>query len=150
MSLLMEALKKAEQAKRKVTEAPAAVPSLAAAPPALVLELTPAETAAPRPAPAHPAEIPPRAAAPALTAAAFTLMTARPVETSPPVETVSTPATNETTPPPAPAASQSPQPLPHIVRTPAKAELSLDTSMQPLRTVPTTRRLPPQIGRAHV
>ena len=146
MSLLMEALKKAEQAKRKVTEAPAAAPSLPAAPPALALELTPTETAAPKSVPAHPAEIPPSAAAPALTAAAFTLMTARPVDTSPPVDVVSTPATNETTPPPAPAASQPPQPLPQIVRTPAKAELSLDIFTQPLRAAPPTRSLPPRRG----
>ena len=146
MSLLMEALKKAEQAKRKVTEASAAAPPPPAAPPGLVLELTPAETNAPKATTAPPAEIPPSAAAPALTAAAFTLMTARPVDPSPPVDGVSAPATDATIPPPPPVAPAPRQPLPQSVRTPAKLELSLDTSMQPLRAAPPARNLPPRRG----
>lgn len=143
MSLLMEALKKAEQAKRKVTEAPAVAPSPPAAPPGLVLELTPAETDVPKTTAAPPAEIPPTAA-PALTAAAFTLMTARPVDPGPPAEGMSAPATDDPIPPPVPAAPAPAQPRPQSVRAPAKLELSLDTSTQPLRTVPPTRNLPPR------
>lgn len=146
MSLLMEALKKAEQAKRKVTEAPAAAPSSPTASPGLVLELTPAEANAPKSATAPPAEIPPSAAAPALTAAAFTLMTARPVDPGPPVDGASAPATDDPISRPAPAASPPAQPRPQSVRTPAKLELSLDTSTQPLRAAPPTRNLPPRRG----
>lgn len=121
MSLLMEALKKAEQAKRQVTEGPVAAP-----PVARELELSPAESTPPQPEPKRVTETPPGIAAPPLTAAAFTLMTGRHAEINPPI---SLPVL-------------APVPQSPTVPAPAKPELSLDTSSQVTRPAPVARSLP--------
>ena len=142
MSLLMEALKKAEQAKRKVTEGPVAVAVSTSPPPALALELAPAEAIAAKPEPTPRTEKAP-SAAPTLTAAAFTLMTGRLAEVSPlatslPAEVQISPLHTEAATPPTPA----PVPQPHTVPAPAKPELSLDISAKVTRPLPAARSLP--------
>lgn len=131
MSILMEALKKAEQAKRKVTEEPIA----ASVPAALELELTPTEVPAPKPEPVHPPASP-GAAAPALTAAAFTMMTGRLAEASLPAANPHTDAPGvslqpEAAPVPKPAAPSQPQ----ITLAPPKLVPSNDNST-PVRAAP--------------
>lgn len=144
MSLLMEALKKAEQAKRKATEEPAAAPSPT---PALALELTPAEAPSPKPEPVYPAK-PSSTAAPALTAAAFTMMTGRLAEASLPVVNPHTDVPSAAPPSdPAPAPKPAPAPQPQIALTPIKPALSIDNSntvkpASPTRSMPQRRRIP--------
>ncbi len=140
MSLLMEALKKAEQAKRKVTEAPAAV----APAPALTLELTPADAAAPKPA-SIPAAQPASAAAPALTAAAFTLMTGRVADNNPSVASLEMQAASAAMQIEAAPAPKSAPTAPQITPATLKLEPGLDHSAS-TRTASAARRLPPRRG----
>jgi len=143
MSLLMEALKKAEQAKRKATEGTGTPSPLPKAPAALALELSPADATPAKPEPMYATETAPSTPAPALTAAAFTLMTGRSAEGSPPA----------TSPPPdAPPAPRQAEVIPSYTPTLAaqptnpgaagKPELSLDTKAPPARAVPVARSLP--------
>ena len=143
MSLLMEALKKAEQAKRKVTEGSVVVTS---ASPALALELTPADAVVAKPEPIIVPEKSPIGAAPALTAAAFTLMTGRLAEVTPPIarapaEVPSAPAPVEVA---APSVSVAPAAPPKIIPLPSKPELSLDISSPVKNSAPVSRQLPPR------
>ena len=136
MSLLMEALKKAEQAKRKVAEGPVVVTP---ASPVLALELTPADAVVSKPQPVIAPEKPPVNAAPALTAAAFTLMTGRVAEVTPPIARA--PAPVEVAAPPVSVAPAAP---PKIIPLPSKPELSLDTSAPVKNSTPVSRPLPPR------
>ncbi|MBI3775783.1 MAG: tetratricopeptide repeat protein [Gammaproteobacteria bacterium] len=144
MSLLMEALKKAEQAKRKVAEG--VVPA-ASAP--LALEPTSAEAHAVSPESKSTSETPPRSPAPVLTAAAFTSMTGRLVDQHPAASTpapVSPPSMQIEA---APRAAPVREPHAPMPAAPGKAELSLDKSAraepQPAsaaRRLPARRRIP--------
>lgn len=136
MSLLMEALKKAEQAKRKISEGPVVVTP---ASPALALELTPADAVIAKPQPVNVPEKPAVSAAPALTAAAFTLMTGRVAEVTPPIARA--PAPVEVAAPPVSVAPAAP---PKIIPLPSKPELSLDTSASVKNSTPVSRPMPPR------
>ncbi len=136
MSLLMEALKKAEQAKRKVVEGPVVATSTS---PALALELTPADAVIAKPEPINVPEKSPVNAAPALTAAAFTLMTGRLAEVTPPI--TRPPAPMEVAAPPVYVAPAAP---PKIIPPPGKPELSLDISTPVKNSPPVSRPLPPR------
>ncbi len=149
MSLLMEALKKAEQAKRNVAEGPVVV-SVVPAP--LALEPTSVEASAAQPVPLRVTETPPTSTAPVLTAAAFTLMTGRLAESSPvlasaPAPVAIVPLRMEVTAPT--PSSPEPQAPAQIPRAPAKPELSLDksapvapTPAAAARHLPSRRRIP--------
>ena len=142
MSLLMEALKKAEQAKHKAAAGPVAVPSAPVTAPVLALELTPAEPISARPGAPYKIETPPSIPAPALTAAAFTLMTGRLAETSPPADVLAASLRIDAVPPSPPPLPPAPALQPNMAPPPARVELSIDTSTQPARPAPVARPLP--------
>lgn len=148
MSLLMEALKKAEQAKRKVAEG--VTPAAPGAPTPMALEPTSAETNSVAPEPKAASETPPRSPAPVLTAAAFTSMTGRQVDHPPaapslPAAVAHPPMQIEAAPRSGPAL----EPQAPIPTAPSKSEPSIDkfTRVEPqpaavAQRLPARRRIP--------
>jgi len=139
----MEALKKAEQAKRKATEGSVTASPAPAAPSTLALELTPADHKLPKPETTPINAAPPSNAAPALTAAAFTLMTGRLTEAGPPATSPSAdiPAVpRQVEPAPLPA----PEPQLQSPRITLKQEPGLDNKMRAAAPAPAARRMPPR------
>jgi tetratricopeptide (TPR) repeat protein len=142
----MEALKKAEQAKRTAAEGSTAPATAPAATPAVKLELAPAGSSTTTLVPNSVSEKPRNAAAPTLTAAAYTLMTGRVAEVSTPVDVPEQPPQGGIAPPAnfaaqAPAVAVQATPalsIDNIVLTPRAAPAAVP------RSLPQTRRIPVQ------
>jgi len=144
MSLLMEALKKAEQAKRTAAEGSSAPATAPTATPAVKLELAPAGSSATTAAPNSVSEKLRNAATPTLTAAAYALMTGRAAEVRTPAEVHEQPPQRGIAPPAnfatqAPAVSVQVKPelsIDNIVHTPRAAPAAVPRSLPPSRRIP--------------